>query len=93
MEAISEFEAEKPISGLLRKRFIHLSKYAPELVLIEAFRCRPFKDGLIESIKRNLALVTSFQQVNFYQLVQAAIKVERYEASSKERFQNKKFSR
>ena len=37
--------------------------------------------------------VTIFQQVNFYQLVQAALKVERFEASSKERFQKKKFSR
>ena len=40
-----------------------------------------------------MAHVTLFQQVNFYQLVQEAIKVERYEASSKERFQKKKLSR
>ena len=75
------------------KLFSHLSKYAPESVLIEAFRCRQFEDGLYESIKRYLAPVTSLQQVNFYQLVQAAMKVERSEASSKERFQKKKFSR
>ena len=31
--------------------------------------------------------------MNFYELVQTAIKVERFEASSKERFQKKKFSR
>ena len=48
------------------KEFSHLSKYAPELVLIEAFRCRQFEDGLNESIKRYLAPVTTFQQVNFY---------------------------
>ena len=48
------------------KEFSHLSKYAPESVLIEAFRCRQFEDGLNESIKRYLAPVTAFQQVNFY---------------------------
>ena len=37
--------------------------------------------------------MTSLQRVNFYQLVQVAIKVERSEASSKERLQKKKFSR
>ena len=36
--------------------------------------------------------MTSLQTVDFYQLVQAAMKVERLERSSKERFQ-KKFSR
>ena len=33
------------------------------------------------------------QQVNFYQLVQAAMKVEESEANSRERFQKKKLSR
>ena len=46
-----------------------------------------------ESIKRYLAFVTSLQHVNFHQLVQAAMKVERSEVSSKERFQKKKFTR
>ena len=59
------------------KEFSHLSKYAMEVVLTEAFRCRQFEDGLNESIKRYLALVTSLQWVNFYQLVQAARKVEK----------------
>ena len=59
------------------KEFSHLSKYAPESVLTEAFRCRQFEDGLNESIKRYLAPVTAFQQVNFYQLVQAVMKVEK----------------
>ena len=68
------------------KEFSHLSKYAPESILIETFRCRQFEDGLNESIKRYLAPVTSIQQVNFYQLVQAAMKVEKFEASNKERF-------
>ena len=69
------------------KEFSHLSKYAPEAVLTEAFRCRQFEDGLHDSIKRYLAPMTSLQQVNFYQLVQAAMKVERLETSSKEKSQ------
>ena len=76
-----------------KKEFSHLSKYALESVLTEAFWCRQYEDGLNESIKRYLEPMTSLKQVNFYQLVQAAMKVERSEASSKERFQNKKFSR
>ena len=71
----------------------HLSKYAPETVLTEAFRCKKFEDGLHDSIKRYLAPVTSLQQVNFYQLVQAAMKVERLETSSKEKSEKKKFSK
>ena len=75
------------------KEFSHLSKYAPKSVLTEAFRCRQFKDGLNESIKRYLAPVTILQQVNFYQLVQAVMKVKKSEASSRERFQKRKLSR
>ena len=75
------------------KEFSHLSKYALKSILTEVFRCRQFKDGLHESIKRYLALITIFQQVNFYQLVQVTMKIERSEASSKERFQKKKWSR
>ena len=33
------------------KEFSHVSIYAPESVLIKAFRCRQFEDGLNESIK------------------------------------------
>ena len=75
------------------KEFSHLSKYALETVLTETFRCRQFEDGLHDSIKRYLAPVTSLQQVNFYQLVQNAMKVERLETSNKERSQKKKLSR
>ena len=75
------------------KELSHLRKYAPELVLTEAFRCRQFEDGLHDFIKRYLAPMTSLQQVNFYQLVQATMKVERLETISKERSQKKKFSR
>ena len=75
------------------EEFSHLNKYAPELVLIEAFQCRQFEDGLYDSIKRYLAPMTSLQQVDFYQLVQAAMKIKRLETSSKERSQKNKFSR
>ena len=68
------------------KEFSHLSKYAPESVLTEAFRCRQFEDGLHDSIKRYLAPMTSLQTVDFYQLVQAAIKVDKLEMSNKEKF-------
>ena len=81
--SVAEYEIE----------FSHLSKYTPELVLTEAFRCRQFEDGLHDFIKRYLAPITSLQQVNFYQLVQAAMKVERLATSSNERSQKKKFSR
>ena len=42
-----------------KKEFSHLSKYALESVLTEAFRCRQNEDGLNESIKRYLAPMTS----------------------------------
>ena len=41
------------------KEFSHLSKYAPKLVLTEAFLCKKFEDGLHDSIKRYLAPITS----------------------------------
>ena len=75
------------------KEFSHLSKYTPKSVLTEAFRCRKFENGLNECIKRYLALVTVLQQVNFYQLVQAVMKVEKSKASNRKRFQKMKLSR
>ena len=75
------------------KEFSHLSKYASELVLTEAFQCRQFEDGLHDSIKRYLEPTTSLQIVDFYQVVQATMKVERLETSSKERSQKKNFCR
>ena len=67
------------------KEFSRLSKYAPELVLTETFRCTQFEDDLKESIKRYLTAVTSLQVVNFYQLVQATMKIEKSEMKSQER--------
>ena len=75
------------------KEFSCLSKYAPESVLTEKFRCRQFEEGLHESIKRYLTNVTSLQVVNFYQLVQETIKIEKSEMKSQERKKEKKFSR
>ena len=70
-----------------------LSKYASEPILTETFRCRQFKDGLKECIKRYLTDVTSLHMVNFYQLVQAAIKIEKFEMMSQERKLERNFSR
>ena len=67
------------------KEFICLSKYALELVLTETFQCRQFEDGLKESIKRYLTVVTSLQAVNFYQLVQTAMKIEKLKMKNRER--------
>ena len=75
------------------KEFSCLSKYAPESVLTEKFRCRQFEEGLHEYIKRYLTVVTSLQVVNFYQLVQVVIKIKKSEIKSQERKKEKKFSR
>ena len=75
------------------KEFSRLSNYAPKLVLTKTFRCRQFEDGLKESIKRYLIVVTSLQAVNFYQLVQAAMKIEKSEMKSHERNRERKFFR
>ena len=75
------------------KEFSRLSKYAPKSILTEKFRCGQFEEGLHESIKRYLTAVTSLQVVNFYQLIQAAIKIEKSEIKSQERKKGKKFSR
>ena len=75
------------------KEFSRLSKYAPESVLTKKFRCGQFKEGLHEFIKRYLTAVTSLQAVNFYQLVQVAIKIEKSEMKSQEIKKEKKFAR
>ena len=73
------------------KEFSRLSKYAPESIT-EKFRSRQFEEGLHKSIKRYLTTVTSLHVVNFYQLVQAAIKIEKSEMKSQERMKEKKFT-
>ena len=64
------------------KEFSCLNKYSPEPILTKTFRCKQFEDGLKESIKRYLPAVTSLQVENFYQLVQAAMKIEKSEMMS-----------
>ena len=76
-----------------KKEFSHLSKYAPEPVLTKNFLRRLFEDSLKESIKRYLTTVTSMQVVNFYQLVRAAMKIEKYEMMSRERKTERKLSK
>ena len=78
---------------LYEKEFNRLSKYAPEPVLTETFRCRQFEDGLREFIKRYLTIVTSLHVMNFYQLVQTAMKIEKSEIMSQERNPERKFSK
>ena len=75
------------------KEFNRLSKYAPESILTKKFRCRQFYEGLHESIKRYLMAVTTLQVFNFYQLVQAAIKIEKSEMKSQERKKEKRILR
>ena len=48
------------------KEFSCLSKYAPKSILREKFMCRQFEEGLHESIKRYLTVVTLLQVINFY---------------------------
>ena len=93
METVPKLKQRSLSVAEYEKEFSHLSKYAPELVLTEAFRCRKFEDRLHDSIKRYLEPMTSLQTVDFYQLVQPAMKVERLETSSKERFQKNKLYR
>ena len=75
------------------KEFSRLSKYAPDTILTKTFRCRHFEDGLKESIKWYLTTVISLQVVNFYQLVQAAMKIEKSEMMSQERKSKRRFSK
>ena len=93
MKAVLNLKERNLSVAEYEKEFSHLSKHTLESVLTKTFRCRQFEDGLNESIKRYLAPVRVLQQVNFYQLVQAAMKVEKSEASSRERFQKRKLSR
>ena len=59
------------------KEFSRLRKYAAEQILTETFRCRQFDDDLKESIKRYLTTVISLHVVNFYELVQSVMKIEK----------------
>ena len=67
------------------KESSHLSKYAPASILMEKLKFRQFEEGLHEPIKRYLTVVSLLQVVNFYQLVQVTIKIEKSEMKSQER--------
>ena len=69
-------------------QFRSANRVGPGSWVATAYASRQFEDGLNESIKRYLAPIIAFQQVNFYQL-----KVEKSESSSGERFQKRKISR
>ena len=92
MEEILESKTRLSDNGG-EKEFSRLSKYAPKPVLTETFPCKQFEDGLKKFIKRYLMIVTLLQVVNFYQLVQAAMKIEKSEMMSQERKTERKFTR
>ncbi len=56
------------------REFVRLSRYAWEMMPTEADRCRRFEDGLNDNIK---LLVTTYQIIDFSQLVAVALNVER----------------
>ena len=91
MKAILNLKERNLLVVEYEKEFNHLSKYALESVLTKTFRCRQFEDGLNESIKRYLAHVTVLQQVNFYQLVQVAMKVENLRQAVEKDFKRESF--
>ncbi len=79
--------------GEYEKEFNHLSKYVPESVLTENFRCHQFEDGLQDFIKEKLVAVTSLQQVSYYQLVLSSYPGRKLEMAKREREQKRGFSR
>ena len=72
------------------REFTPLSKYAPEMLVIEEEKCRKFEDGLNDYIR---AHVTGFFHDDFSKIVTCALNVERVkkkEYERKERKQGKK---
>ena len=67
-----------------------MSKYAPEILVIEEEKCRKFEDGLHDYIQ---AYVTGFNHDDYSKIVPCALNVERVkkkEHDKKERMQGKK---
>ena len=75
------------------KEFSFLSKYAPELVLTEIFRCRQFEDGLNESIKKVPHDCYIIPSSELHQLVQATMKIKKSKMKNQERNWEKKFTK
>ena len=73
-----------------QREFTRLSKYAPEMLVIEEEKCRKFEDGLNDYIR---AYVIRFGHDDFYKIVTCALhveKVKKEEYDRKERRQGKK---
>ncbi|KAL5812231.1 hypothetical protein ACOSQ3_027181 [Xanthoceras sorbifolium] len=56
------------------REFVRLSKYARDMVAIEANMCRRFEDGLNDYIRLQVA---AFEFEDFTRLVLAALNIER----------------
>ena len=65
-----------------QKEFTRLSKYAPEILVIEEEKCRRFEDGFNDHIR---AHVTGFFLDDFSKIVTCALNVERVKKEEKER--------
>ena len=73
-----------------KREFTRLSKYAPEILVIEEEKCRQFEDSLNDYIR---ACVTRFDHDDYSKIVKCALNVERVkeeEYDRKERGQGKK---
>ena len=73
-----------------QREFTRLSKYTPEMLVIEEEKCRKFEDGLNDYIQ---AYVIGFGHDDFSKIVTCALNVERVkkeEYDRKERRQGKK---
>ena len=57
-----------------QREFTQLSKYAPEILVIEEEKCRKFEDGLNDHIR---AHVTGFCDHDFSKIVTCSLNVER----------------
>ena len=57
-----------------QREFTRLSKYAPEMLVIEEEKCHKFEDGLNAYIR---AHVTRFDHEEFSKIVTCALNVER----------------
>ena len=67
-----------------------MSKYAPEMLVIEEEKCRKFEDGLNDYIR---AYVTGFGHDDYFKIVTCALNVEMVKKEKydiKERRQGKK---
>ena len=57
-----------------QREFTRLSKYAPEMLVIEEEKCRKFEDDLNDYIR---AYVTGFDHDDFFKIMTCALNFER----------------